>query len=102
LLLLHPPKDAQLPPGPIAPASYQTIVVPLDGMVSSERVLEQARTQALACHASLLLVADPPPPLLDQQVRAQEAIKQAGYMEEQAERLRSGSGLSVRTAFTAG
>src|SRR5437588_3372171 len=51
LLLLHPAKDEQLPPGPIAPTSYQTIVVPLEGMVSSERVLEQATTQALPCPA---------------------------------------------------
>lgn len=102
LLLLHPPKDAQLPPGPIVPASYQTIVVPLEGMVSSKRVLEEATTLALACHASVLLVADPPPPLLDEQVRAQEVTKEAGYLEEQAKRLRAGSGLAVRTAFTDG
>ena len=102
LLLLHPLEDAQLPPGSIAQASYQTIVVPLDAMVSSERVLEQASSLALACQASLLLVADPPPPLLDQQVRAQEEIMEAGYLEEQAKRLRSGTGLSVRTAFTDG
>lgn len=49
LLLLHPLEDAQLPPGSIAQASYQTIVVPLDAMVSSERVLEQASSLALAC-----------------------------------------------------
>src|SRR5207248_3892485 len=67
LLLLHPPKDRQLPPGPITQASYQTIVVPLDGMVGSERVLQQASRLALASHASVLLVADPPPPLLEQQ-----------------------------------
>ena len=102
LLLLHPAKDEQLPPGPIAPTSYQTIVVPLEGMVSSERVLEQATTQALACHASLLLVADTPPPLLDQQVRAQEEMREAGLLEEQAERLRAGSGLAVRTSYTDG
>ena len=102
LLLLHPPKDAQLPPGAIAPASYRTIVVPLDGMVSSEQVLEQATTLALACQASLLLVDDPPPPLLDEQVRAQEQIKEADYLEGQAERLRSGTGLAVRTASTDG
>ena len=102
LLLLHPPKDRQLPPGPITQASYQTIVVPLDGMVGSERVLEQATRLALACHASLLLVADPPPPLLDQQVRAQEEMREAGLLEEQAERLRAGSGLAVRTSYTDG
>jgi nucleotide-binding universal stress UspA family protein len=102
LLLLHPPEDAQLPPGPIAQASYQTIVVPLDAMVSSERVLERAAGLALACQASLLLVADPPPPLLDQQVRAQEEMREAGYLDEQAERLRVSTGLAVRTAFTEG
>ncbi len=62
LLLLHPPKDEHIPPGPITHASYQTIVVPLDGIVSSERVLEQATTLAQASNASVLLVADPPPP----------------------------------------
>src|SRR2546421_512063 len=44
LLLLHPPKDRQLPPGPITHVSYQTILVPLDGIVGSERLLEQATT----------------------------------------------------------
>ena len=102
LLLLHPPKDRQLPPGPITQASYQTIVVPLDGMVGSERVLQQATRLALASHASLLLVADPPPPLHDQQVRAQEEMREAGLLEEQAERLRAGSGLAVRTSYTDG
>jgi nucleotide-binding universal stress UspA family protein len=61
LLLLHPPKHEQLPSGPITSASYQTIVVPLDGMVGSKRVLEQATTLALACHATVLLEASPPP-----------------------------------------
>src|SRR6266436_6796971 len=42
VLLLHPPKDANLPSGPITPASYQTIVIPLDGTALSERVLERA------------------------------------------------------------
>ena len=102
LLLLHPAKDAQLTPGPIAQASYQTIVVPLDAMVSSRRVLEQATGLALACHASLLLVADPPPPLLEQLVRAEEEMKETGYLEEQAQRLHSSTGLAVRTAFTDG
>ena len=102
LLLLHPPKDRQLPPGPITQASYQTIVVPLDGMVGSERVLEQATRLALACHASLLLVADPPPPLLEQQVRAQEEMKEADFLADQAEQVRSSTGLTVQTAFTEG
>ena len=60
LLLLHPPKDEQFPPGPIKPASYQTIVVPLDDTELSKRALERATTLAQDCHASLLLVADLP------------------------------------------
>src|SRR5207248_2848802 len=102
LLLLHPPKDRQLPPGPITQASYQTIVVPLEGMVSSEQVLEQVTRLALASHASVLLVADPPPPLLEQQVRAQEEMKEADFLEDRAEQLRSSTGLTVQTAFTDG
>jgi nucleotide-binding universal stress UspA family protein len=70
--------------------------------VGSERVLEQATTLALACHASILLVADPPPPLLEQEVRAQEETKQADFLADQAEQLRSSSGLPVQTAFTDG
>ena len=100
LLLLHPPKDMQLPPGPITQASYQTIVVPLDGMVGSERVLQQATRLALASHASVLLVADPPPPLLEQQVRAQEEMKEADFLADQADQVRSSTGLTVQTAFT--
>ncbi|HEX6554370.1 MAG TPA: universal stress protein [Ktedonobacteraceae bacterium] len=102
LLLLHPPKDAQLPSGPITQASYQTIVVPLDGIVGSERVLQQATRLALASNASVLLVADPPPPLLEQQVRAQEEMKEADFLAEQADRLRLDTGLKVQTAFTEG
>jgi nucleotide-binding universal stress UspA family protein len=56
LLLLHPPKDAQLPPGPIPRASYQSIVVPLNGTALSERVLEPATTLAQRDHASVLAV----------------------------------------------
>ena len=102
LLLLHPPKDRQLPPGPITQASYQTIVVPLDGMVGSERVLQQASRLALASHASVLLVADPPPPLLEQQVHAQEEMNEADFLADQAEQVRSSTGLTVQTAFTEG
>ena len=102
LLLLHPPKDRHLPPGPITQASYQTIVVPLDGIVGSERVLQQASRLALASHASVLLVADPPPPLLEQQVRTQEEMKEADFLADQAEQLRSSTGLTVQTAFTDG
>jgi nucleotide-binding universal stress UspA family protein len=102
LLLLHPPKDEQLPSGPITHASYQTIVIPLDGIVGSERVLEQATTLALACHASVLLVADPPPPLLEQGIRTAEEMKLTDFLVDQAERLRCSAGLTVQTAFTDG
>lgn len=102
LLLLHPPKDVQLSSGPIISASYQTIVVPLNGLVSSERVLDQATTLALACNATVLLVADPPPSLLEQEIRAQEEIKLAGYLEDRAKHLRSNTGLTTQTAFTGG
>src|SRR2546429_4263364 len=40
LLLLNPPKDRQLPPGPLTQSSCQAIVGPLDGLVSSEQVLQ--------------------------------------------------------------
>lgn len=102
VLLLHPPKEEQIPPGPITQASYQTIVIPLDGIVGSERVLEQATTLALASHASVLLVADPPPPLLEQEVRAHEEMIQADLLADRAERLRSSTGLIVQMAFTEG
>ena len=101
-VLASAPKDRQLPPGPITQASYQTILVPLDGMVGSERVLQQASRLALASHASVLLVADPPPPLLEQQVRAQEEMKEADFLADQAEQVRSSTGLTVQTAFTKG
>jgi nucleotide-binding universal stress UspA family protein len=102
LLLLHPPKDEHIPSGPITDASYQTIVVPLDGIVGSERVLEQATTLALDSNASVLLVADPPPPLLEQEIRAQEEMQQADFLADRAEQLRSSTGLTVQTAFTDG
>ncbi|MFL5652631.1 MAG: universal stress protein [Ktedonobacteraceae bacterium] len=102
LLLLHPPKDEHIPSGPIAHVSYQTILVPLDGIVGSERVLEQTTTLALASNASVLLVADPPPPLLEQEIRAQEEMKLSDYLEDRAEQLRSSTSLTVQTAFTDG
>lgn len=102
VLLLHPPKEEQIPPGPITQAFYQTIVIPLDGIVGSERVLEQATTLALASHASVLLVADPPPPLLEQEVRAHEEMIQADLLADRAQQLHSSTGLIVQTAFTEG
>ncbi len=102
LLLLHPPKDEQLPSGPIRGATYQTIVVPLDGIVGSEQVLEQAATLALACNASVLLVADPPPPLLEQGIRTYEEMKLTDFLADQAEKLRHSTGLTVQTALTDG
>ena len=114
LLLLHPPKDEQLPSGPIRGAAYQTIVVPLDGTALSERVLEQATPLALACHASVLLVAVLSLPLLEeeilvdeieeplQRVPAHEEKKQADFLADQAEQLRSSTGLTVQTAVTEG
>ncbi len=114
LLLLHPPKDAEIPSGPITSASYQTIVVPFDGTALSERVLAQATTLALACQASVLLVAVPPPPLLEQEMRvneiekpmqgvpAHEEMKQADFLADQAEQLHTSTGLTVQTAVTEG
>jgi nucleotide-binding universal stress UspA family protein len=102
LLLLHPPKDEHIPSGPITRASYQTIVVPLDGIVGSEQVLEQATTLALACKASVLLVADPPPPLLEQGIRTYEEMKLTDFLADQAEKLRHSTGLTVQTALTDG
>ncbi len=102
LLLLHPPKDEHIPSGPITRASYQTIVVPLDGIVGSEQVLEQATTLALACNASVLLVADPPPPLLEQGIRTYEEMKLTDFLADQAEKLRHNTGLTVQTALTDG
>jgi nucleotide-binding universal stress UspA family protein len=110
LLLMHPPKDAHLPTGPIRCATYQTIVVPLDGTAPSERVLEKATTLALTCNASVLLVAVLPPSLLEQEISvneivnpmqeapAQEEMKQADFLADQAEQLHSSTGLSVQTA----
>jgi nucleotide-binding universal stress UspA family protein len=102
VLLLHSPRDEQIPPGLITQASYQTIVVPLEGIVGSERALEQATPLALACNASVLLVTDPPPPLLEQEIRAQEEMRLADLLESRAEQLRSSTGLTVQTAFTEG
>ena len=114
LLLLHPSTDEPIPPGPIVPASYQTIVVPLDGTMLSERVLERATALALDCNASVLLVAVLPTHFLEeeivvdeigeplQKVRAHEEMKRADYLADQAEQVRSSTGLTVQTAIADG
>ncbi|HEX6776655.1 MAG TPA: universal stress protein, partial [Ktedonobacterales bacterium] len=114
LLLLHPPKDEQLPPGPIKPASYQTIVVPLDGSEPSKRALERATTLAQDCQASLLLIAPLPTHLLEEEVLVDDIVepvqkgpeyeekKRADFLESQAEELRASTGLSVETAVAVG
>ncbi len=114
LLLLHPAKDEHLPPGPIKPASYQTIVVPLDGTEPSKRALERATTLARDCHASLLLVA-PLPTHFDAAVVLDENImgpisggpeyetkKRSDFLEDQAEQLRVTTGLTVETTLDDG
>ena len=114
LLLLHPSKDEQLPPGPITPASYQAIVVPLDGTLVSERALARATTLAQKCQASLLLVAPLPVQLVEEEVLVDdivepvqrgpdyEAKKRSDFLEGQAEQLRTGTGLTVETAVDDG
>jgi nucleotide-binding universal stress UspA family protein len=114
LLLLHPPKEKPNSSRPITRASYQTIVVPFAGTTLSKRVLEQATTLALACHASILLVAVPSLPLLEEDILIDEieeplqgvppytAIKQADFLAEQAEHLGSCTGLTVQTAVAEG
>jgi nucleotide-binding universal stress UspA family protein len=114
LLLLHPAKDEQLPPGPITPASYQTIVVPLDGTALSKRALERATILARDCHASLLLVA-PLSTHFDAEVVLEEDLvgpvpggpedeekKLYDFLEGQAEHLRTTTGLTVETAVDDG
>ena len=114
LLLLHPAKDEQLPPGPINPASYQTIVVPLDGTLTSERALERATTLAQNCHASLLLVAPLPDHDVEEEVLVDDIVepmqkgpeyeekKRSDFLEGQAEHLRTTTGLTVETAVDNG
>jgi nucleotide-binding universal stress UspA family protein len=114
LILLHPAKDEHLPLGPIKPASYQTIVVPLDGTEPSKRALERATTLAQDCHASLLLVAPLPTRIVEeeilvddieeplQSVPEQEEQKRADFLENQAEQLRTETGLTVQTAVDDG
>src|SRR5438128_2322083 len=61
-LLLHPHKGEQTASGPIASASYQTIIVLLDGSIEAERALHQATSFAQEFRATLVLVAVPPRP----------------------------------------
>jgi nucleotide-binding universal stress UspA family protein len=115
LLLLHPVKDEQLPLGPIKPASYRTIVVPLDGTMTSKRALERATTLAQDCHASLLLVAPLPTLYVEKEVLIDEVMepylqsvpeheekKLSDFLEGQAEQLRTITGLTVETAVDDG
>ena len=114
LLLLHPAKDEQLPPGPINPASYKTIVVPLDGSEPGKQALKRATTLAQDCHASLLLVAPLPLHVVEEEVLVddiveplqsvpeQEEQKRADFLENQAEQLRTDTGLTVETAVDDG
>jgi nucleotide-binding universal stress UspA family protein len=111
LLLLHPAKDEQLPLGPIKPASYQTIVVPLDNTVTSKGALERATTLAQDCQASLLLVAPLPTLYVEKEVLIDEVMEPylqsapvheekrlSDFLEGQAEQLRTSTGLTVETA----
>jgi nucleotide-binding universal stress UspA family protein len=109
LLLMHPAKDEQLPPGPINPATYSTIVVPLDDTESSKRALERATKLAQACHASLLLVTPLPPHIVEEEILTddmleplesipdQEEKRRSDFLERQAEQVRTSTGLTVQT-----
>lgn len=114
VLLLHPAKDEQLPPGPIKPASYQTIMVPLDRTEPSQRALERATTLAQDCHASLLLIASLPTHVVEEERLTDDLVeplqsgaeheekKRSDFLEGQAEQLRTDTGLTVETAVMVG
>ena len=114
LLMLHPAKDEHIAPGVITDTSYETIVVPLDGTEVSERVLERATDLALACKASVLLVSVFPTHLLEEEVVVDELVdplqrapayeekERADILEDQAEQLRTSSGLLVQTLIAQG
>jgi nucleotide-binding universal stress UspA family protein len=114
LLLLHPSKDEHISSGPITYASYQTIVVPLDGTELSEQVLERATVLALACNASVLLVSVLPTHLIEEEIVVDEIVdplqkapvyeekKRADILTDQAEQLRISTGLSVQTVIADG
>ena len=97
LLLLHPPKGEQTASGPIASASYQTIIVLLDGSIEAERALNQATSLAQECSATLVLVAVPPRPGEEIFV-AEEEQPVSDSPEEKAQLLRTTTGLRVETA----
>jgi nucleotide-binding universal stress UspA family protein len=114
LLLLHPARDEQLPAGPIKPASYKTIVVPLDGTEPSKQALERATALARSCQASLLLVAPLSTHFKAAVVLEEERVgpvpggpqyeeeKRFDFLESQAEQLRATTSLRVETAVDDG
>jgi len=100
LLLLHPPKGEQTASGPIASASYQTIIVLLDGSIEAERALHQATSLAQEFSATLVLVAVPPRP--GEEIFVSEGEQPVSDSpEEKAQLLRTTTGLRVETAATA-
>ena len=100
LLLLHPPKGEQTGSGPIVSASYQTIIVLLDGSVAAERALHEATSLAQEFSATLVLVAVPPRP--GEEIFVSEGEQPVSDSpEEKAQLLRTTTGLRVETAATA-
>jgi nucleotide-binding universal stress UspA family protein len=89
-------------------------VVPLDGTPVSERALERATALAQECQASLLLVAPLPAHIVEEEVLVDEIVeplqivpdyeakKRANFLEDQAEHLRTDTGLRVETAVDDG
>jgi nucleotide-binding universal stress UspA family protein len=114
LLILHPAKDEHISPGAITDASYETIVVPLDGTEVSERVLERATDMALACKASVLLVSVFPTHLIEEEIVVDELVdplqkapaseekERDDILEDKAEQLRISTGLLVQTLIAQG
>ena len=99
LLLLHPHKGEQTASGPIASASYQTIIVLLDGSVEAERALHEATSLAQEFRATLVLVAVPPRP--GEEIFVSEGEQPVSDSpEEKAQLLRTTTGLRVETAAT--
>src|SRR5438876_10411828 len=97
LLLLHPPKGEQTASGPIASASYQTIIVLLDGSIEAERALHEATSLAQEFSATLVLVAVPPRP--GEEIFVSEGEQPiTDSPEEKAQLPRTTTGLRVETA----